>query len=300
MDMRLRRRARLLKARANLPVKWAAYEAGLTHGPFFPDRLYVESTNYCNLKCVMCPTGLNVIQRPKGYMDMMLFRNIVDEVAETSPAIVLHSWGEPMMHPELFDMVRYARAADLWVETSTNITLLTEDRIRKVLASGMSQLYLAMDGVTKATYERVRVGGNYDKVMRNVERLLELKRQTGSRLRVVLQIIAMNETREEVAESVRRPCPNLWYHGYIFWDGSLVSCERDYDVKTPLGNVRDGVLATWHGDRMRQLREHHVKGDYAAPACANCVEWSWWKPAPFRSAGTAPKVESHEARRGDA
>ena len=337
MDMRFRKRARLLKARANLPVKWAAYEAGVTHGPFFPDRLYVESTNHCNLKCVMCPTGLNVIQRPKGYMDMALFRNIVDEVAPSSPAIVLHSWGEPMMHPELFDMVRYARAADLWVETSTNITLLTEDRIRKVLASGMSQLYLAMDGVTKPTYESVRVGGNYDKVMRNVERLLELKRQTGSKLRVVLQIIAMNETREEVAEfvrrwtrpevdqvnvkhldtwgdqvdaisehaiehqapPVRRPCPNLWYHGYIFWDGSLVSCERDYDVKTPLGNVRDGVLATWHGDRMRRLREHHVKGDYAAPACANCVEWSWWKPAPFRSAGTAPKVESHEARRGD-
>ena len=148
---RLRRRARQLRARANLPVKWAAYEAGLTHGPFVPDRLYVESTNYCNLKCVMCPTGLGVIARPKGYMEMDLFRRIVDETASFAPAIVLHSWGEPMMHPELFEMVAYARSKDMWVETSTNITLLTEERIRKVLASGMSQLYLAMDGVTKAT-----------------------------------------------------------------------------------------------------------------------------------------------------
>jgi sulfatase maturation enzyme AslB (radical SAM superfamily) len=335
LSTRLRHRARQLRARANLPVKWAAYEGGLTRGPFFPDRLYVESTNYCNLRCIMCPTGLGVIARPKGYMDMGLFRRIVDEVAPLAPALVLHSWGEPMMHPELFDMVAYARARDLWVETSTNITLLTEERIRKVLASGMSQLYLAMDGVTKATYERVRVGANFDKVMRNVERLLELKRESGSRLRVVLQIIAMNETREEVREfvcrwtrpevdqvnvkhldtwgdqvdaisahaiehdrpPVRRPCPNLWYHGYIFWDGSLVSCERDYDVKTLLGNVRDGVLAAWHGEQMRRLREKHVRGDFTAPACANCVEWSWWTPGPFRSAGTAPKVESHERRR---
>jgi pyruvate-formate lyase-activating enzyme len=333
---RLRRRARQLRARANLPVKWAAYEAGLTHGPFVPDRLYVESTNYCNLKCVMCPTGLGVIARPKGYMDMGLFRRIVDETAPSAPAIVLHSWGEPMMHPELFDMVAYARSKDMWVETSTNITLLTEERIRKVLASGMSQLYLAMDGVTKATYERVRVGANYEKVLRNVERLLELKRETGSRLRVVLQIIAMNETQEEVAEfvrrwtrpevdqvnvkhldtwgdqvaavsahalarevpPVRRPCPNLWYHGYVFWDGSLVSCERDYDVKTPLGNVRDGVMAAWHGEAMRRLREKHVRGDFTAAACQHCVEWSWWTPGPFRSAGTAPKVETHRRRAG--
>jgi len=200
----------------------------------------------------------------------------------------------------------------------------------------MSQLYLAMDGVTKATYERVRVGANFDKVMRNVERLLALKHETGAATRIVLQIIAMNETREEVAEfvrrwtrpevdqvnvkhldtwgdqveaitehaiehetpPVRRPCPNLWYHGYIFWDGALVSCERDYDVKTPLGNVAErGVLAAWHGERMRQLREKHVRGDFTAPACANCVEWSWWTPGPFRSAGTAPKVDSHAKRR---
>jgi len=338
LSTRLRRRATRLRARANLPVKWAAYEGGLTRGPFFPDRLYVESTNHCNLRCIMCPTGIGVIQRPKGYMDVGLFRRIVDEVAPFAPALVLHSWGEPMMHPQLFEMVRYARTRDLWVETSSNITLLTEDRIRKVLASGMSQLYLAMDGVTSATYERVRVGANYDKVLRNVERLLELKRETGSRLRIVLQIIGMNETREEVAEfvrrwtrpevdqvnvkhldtwgdqvesisghaiehespPVRRPCPNLWYHGYIFWDGSLVSCERDYDVKTPLGNVQDGVLAAWHGERMRELRAKHVAGDFTAPACARCVEWSWWTPGPFRSAGTAPKVDSHQRPKGDA
>ena len=317
-------------------MKWAAYEAGATHGPFVPDRLYVESTNHCNLRCIMCPTGLGVIRRPKGYMDLGLFRRIVDEMAPFAPAIVLHSWGEPMMHPELFEMIRYARSRDVWVETSTNISLLTEERIRNVLASGLDQLYLAMDGVTKATYERVRVGANFDKVLRNVERLLALKHETGAATRIVLQIIAMNETREEVSEfvrrwtrpevdqvnvkhldtwgdqveaitehaierevpPVRRPCPNLWYHGYIFWDGALVSCERDYDVKTPLGNVAErGVLAAWHGERMRQLREKHVRGDFTAPACANCVEWSWWTPGPFRSAGTAPKVDSHAKRR---
>ena len=38
----------------------------------------------------------------------------------------------------------------------------------------------------------------------------------------------------------RKPCPNLWYHAHIHWDGVLVSCSRDYDAITPLGNVKNG------------------------------------------------------------
>lgn len=317
-----------------MPLKYRAYSRGADHGRFVPDRLYIESTNYCNLKCVMCPTGLGVMKRPKGYMDMELYRDIVDEMGPLSTSAVLHSWGEPMMHPELFEMIRYGKRAGLGIETSTNITLLNEERAREALDSGLDVLYLALDGATKETYERVRVNAKWDKVLRNVDRLLDMKTKGQSPLRVVLQIIAMNETRDEVEEFVRRwdrpevdqvnvksldswggqnesiashkaeddaapparrPCPNLWYHGYIFWDGSLTSCERDYDIRTPLGNVRDrGVLAAWHGEEMRRLRRRHVDGHFDAPACERCVEWSWWTPTPWSSAGTAPKVDSHE------
>ncbi len=318
-----------------MPVKYTAYRAGAERGPFVPDRIYIESTNHCNLKCPMCPTGLGVIKRPKGYMAMDLYRAIVDEVGGRTPSAVLHSWGEPLMHPQLFEMIRYGKQAGMHIETSTNITLLNEERTREVLSSGLDVLYLALDGTTRETYESVRVNAKWDRVLRNVEHLLELKGRTGATTRVVMQIIAMRETQAEVTEFVRRwqrfgvdqvnvkhldtwgdqvdaitrhgidgaaqptqrrPCPNLWYHAYVFWDGSLVSCERDYDIRTPLGNVKDaGVLAAWHGARMRRLRRKHVEGDFTAPACERCVEWAWWTPRPWHSEGTAPKVESHAA-----
>ena len=91
----------------------------------------------------------------------------------------------------------------------------------------------------------------------------------------------------------RVPCPNLWYHAYVFWDGTLVSCERDFDTKTPLGNVRDGVLAAWNGPGMQALRRKHVEGDFEAPACVRCTEWSWWQPSVWHSKGTAPKVDAY-------
>jgi len=331
---RLRRLQKQVRARLNMPLKYAAWRLGARRAPTFPDRVYIESTNHCNLKCIMCPTGLGVIRRPKGYMDMGLYRRIADELGPLAGSAVLHSWGEPLMHPQLFDMIVYGKRAGMKMETSTNITLLNEERARQVLDAGLDVLYLAMDGTTKETYERVRVNAKWEKSLRNVDRFLELKAQRGGGTRVVMQIIAMNETRAEVDAFVRRwdrpevdvvnvkhldtwgdqvdaitehkadaepmpmtrvPCPNLWYHGYVFWDGTLTSCERDYDQKTPLGNVGDaGVLAAWNGPAMQALRQKHTNGDFTAPACERCVEWSWWTPTLWHSKGTAPKVESHE------
>jgi MoaA/NifB/PqqE/SkfB family radical SAM enzyme len=267
-------------------------------------------------------------------MDMALYERVIDEGAPYVGSAVLHSWGEPLMHPGLFEMIRRGKKAGVRMETSTNITLLNEERAREVLDAGLDVLYLAMDGVSKETYERVRVNAKWEKSLRNVERFLELKQQTGARTRVVMQIIAMDATRGEIEDFVARwtrpevdvvnvkhldtwgaqearivahkdeadttpakrlPCPNLWYHAYVFWDGTLTSCERDYDVHTPLGNVGEqGVLGAWHGPAMQELRRKHVQGDFTAPACQRCIEWSWWTPSPWRSRGTAPKVDSHE------
>jgi wyosine [tRNA(Phe)-imidazoG37] synthetase (radical SAM superfamily) len=331
---RLARWTKAARMKLNMPVKWASYHTDALQDATYPDRVYIESTNYCNLKCIMCPTGLGIIQRPKGYMDMTLYRAIMDEIGPLIGSAVLHSWGEPLMHPELFEMIRIGKRHDVRMETSTNITILNTERARAVLDAGLDVLYLAMDGATKETYERVRVNAKWDKSLRNVDRFLELKAQRRGTTRVIMQIIAMNETRAEVDAFVQRwnrpevdvvnvkhldtwgdqvdaitehkpaaelmpmkrvPCPNLWYHGYIFWDGTLTSCERDYDQKTPLGNVGDaGVLAAWNGPAMQALRQKHVDGDFTAPACERCVEWSWWTPTVWHSKGTAPKVDSHE------
>jgi pyruvate-formate lyase-activating enzyme len=320
-----------LRQKSNMPVKWASYRLGLEHAPTVPDRIYIESTNVCNLECIMCPTGLHIDTRPKGFMDFDLFTAIVDEIAPFAQAIVLHSWGEPLLHPRIVEMVAYAKAKRLWVELSTNATRLDEPMSRALIGAGLDRIYMSMEGLTKETYERVRVRGHFEEVLRNIERFIELKRELGSHVEADVQIVRLSETDAEVADFVarwrrshadivnikeldtwggqiddvsalavepvdgdgaaRRPCPNLWYHCHIHWDGVLVSCSRDYDAVTPLGNVRNGgVLATWHGARMRQLRRWHLDGVFCAGQCEHCVEWDWWRPTPFGGGGTGGKV----------
>jgi MoaA/NifB/PqqE/SkfB family radical SAM enzyme len=330
-----------LKQEANMAIKYASYELELEHAPTFPDRVYVESTNVCNLDCIMCPTGLHIDTRPKGFMEWDLYTRIIDEIAPFAEAVVLHSWGEPLLHKNIIEMIKYAKERDLWVETSTNATRLTEEVGRKLLEAGLDRVYLSMDGLTKETYEKVRVKGKFEQVLGNIERFLDLKHELGSPIEADIQIVRLSETDAEVDEFVRRwqssradlinikeldtwggqiedvsdlaaneeqvdatvnadrrPCPNLWYHCHIHWNGTLVSCSRDYDAVTPLGNVANGgVLKTWHGARMRMMRQWHSERNFCAHQCVNCTEWAWWTPTPFRGGGTggnATKVHTDE------
>jgi MoaA/NifB/PqqE/SkfB family radical SAM enzyme len=330
---------RRLRQKANMPVKYLSYELELEHAPTFPDRVYVESTNVCNLDCIMCPTGLHIDTRPKGYIEWDLYTSIIDEIAPWVEAVVLHSWGEPLLHKRIIEMIQYAKERGVWVETSTNAMLLSEEVALKILDAGLDRIYLSMDGLTKETYEKVRVGGTFERVLENIERFLELKHELGSPIEADIQIVRLSETDAEVDEFVKRwrdshadlinikeldtwggqidevsslaveettetpnadrkPCPNLWYHAHIHWDGVLVSCSRDYDAVTPLGNVKNGgVLKTWHGARMQMMRRWHATGNFCAHQCVDCTEWAWWTPAPFTGGGTgglATKVETEE------
>lgn len=320
----------MLSHKIKAPLKYLTYRVGQTRLWTHPDRMYLESTNVCNLQCVMCPNGLGEMGRPKGFMDFELFRQIVDEMAPHLRATTLHIWGEPLLHPQIYDMVAYCRRAGLSTEISTNAVLLTEEASRKLLESGLGVIYMCLDGTKKETYEKIRRRGDFERTRENIRRFVRLK-CNGHRYdtQVNIQLIEMLPTREEAAEFKRiwtvpgvdrvhikafdswanqieqvsdlKPeepklpdprfhCPNLWFHVHIYWDGTLVCCDRDFDAKHPLGNVSSGVMRAWNGRAMQELRRKHLARDLDdVPSCSRCVEWSWWRPAPLGSYGNAPQ-----------
>ncbi len=322
-------RLRRWRRRASMAARWAAYRTQFTRPPTSPDRMYLESTNACNLRCIMCPTGLGKQERPRGFMDYDLFTRIVDEMAPRVSTTTLHIWGEPLLHPRIVDMIAYCRAHGLHSEISTNATLLTPEMGRDILKAGLGAIYLCLDGATPETYEKVRRRADYEETRTNIETFLEERRRLGfARPEVKLQIIEIAPTRDEIAEFRRQwsargvdrinvkafdswgdqlgevselrpeehplparryPCPNLWYHVHIYWDGTLVCCDRDFNAAYPLGNVAGGVMKAWRGERMARLRHKHVCGDLAdVPSCSGCVEWAWWQPTLFTAQGNAP------------
>jgi organic radical activating enzyme len=318
------------KQRLLMPIRYLAWRTGMTVPPVPPDRIYLETTNRCNLKCPQCPTGLNITGRAKGDMDEGLFRTIVDEMGPLAETAVLHVWGEPLLNPHLESMISYAARKDLKTEISTNATLLDETRARSLLATGLSRIYLCIDGLDEATYNKVRVGGDFTTVRNNIQGFVHRNREAGGAVDVQVQLIDIDMTRDQVQafrqewsrpgvnavhiktfdswggqvedinalnEGAKRPepdlqrypCPNLWYHAHIFYDGTLVCCDRDFEIAHPLGNVAEGVMRTWRGDEMKSLRRAHIKGEIDVDPCKACKEWKWWKPRFLSSWGNAPQ-----------
>ncbi|MBN1995824.1 MAG: SPASM domain-containing protein [Anaerolineae bacterium] len=169
--------------------------------PEFPIYLDIETTNYCNLKCVMCPRT-DLMSRPLAHLEFDLFKKLIDEAAAYGLAFVdLHLFGEPLLYHQTFDMIRYVKQYPTIhsVRMSTNATVLDEERSRLLCESGLDMLYISLDGATKATYEKLRVGGKFDQVCDNIATFLEYKQENGlSKPEVLLQIILMQETADEV------------------------------------------------------------------------------------------------------
>src|SRR3989337_2188137 len=119
----------------------------------FPIRFNIEPTNYCNLHCSMCPRELN---RPFGYMDISLFHKVIDESILYGKRLIItiNKDGEPLLHPELPRMIKYAKdkKAAYKINFYTNGILLTEEKSLDLIKSGLDTIHISIDALTKETY----------------------------------------------------------------------------------------------------------------------------------------------------
>ena len=143
----------------------------------FPIRLNIEPTNYCNLSCSMCPRELN---RPFGYMEFNLFQKVIDEsiLCGKRLIITINKDGEPLLHPELPRMIKYAKdkKAAYKINFYTNGILLTEEKSLELIKSGLDTIHISIDALTKETYKKIKNSEKLEIVEQNVKRLIELKK----------------------------------------------------------------------------------------------------------------------------
>ena len=291
----------------HLLLRTAAERLHLLRSPGRPYVFQVELTNFCNLKCPMCPHDL--MTRGVGYMDFDLFRDVVRQVRATNPDLRLHNMGESLFHPQIGRFIRHAGEQGLETILSTNATTLTDAKIQELIDARLSWLYVSFDGAEASTYERFRKGARYEREKAKVERLLRLRAEQGAtRPRVLMSCISLPGTRAEVedfraywqgrADAVRiksadvwdgsseritslvaaeygrdgAVCGWPWQSVVVLWDGRVVPCCYDFDGKAVLGDLRRSTLAEIFNDApmqelRRALRERRA-GDLAL--CGTC------------------------------
>ena len=109
-------------------------------------KLQLEVTNRCNLDCHMCPR-LTLLKVPEVDMSWETFTRVLDRLTETPESITLTGWGEPLMHPRIFDFITeiHRRFPSCDVGFTTNAHLLTNAMIERILAAKVSRVNVSLE-----------------------------------------------------------------------------------------------------------------------------------------------------------
>lgn len=284
------------------------YQRNSAHLPYLPIRLWVEATSLCNFRCVMCPNK-DLKKQDKGYMDFGDFKKIIDEAKDFVFDINLAHRGESLLHPRLNEMIRYAHENQITTKLHTNGSLLTQELSQKIIHSGLDRLSFSFDGFKKETYEKIRVGGDFNQTVQNIKQFLEVKKKLRSKKPyTVIEVIdfdrfSPHELKKEkekflghfqdlpldsfevkelhnwAGEIEKRgekdkysKCPFPWNALVIFWNGDVVPCTQDFFGFYTVGNIKNNSLQEiWNNRRMVELREKLIQKDVRdLKTCSNC------------------------------
>ena len=167
----------------------------------WPLHMQVEWTNYCNLRCPVCPLGAGTLKRTACAMDPALYGRVMDEVGPYLLTASLWVWGEPLLHPRLHEMLRIARRHPAVTLLSTNGFGLDDATLQDALLDAPpTHLIVAIDGLTDETNTRYRPGARLEPVLAGVRMLAERKRQSGAKLPILhMRYIVMKHNQHEHA-----------------------------------------------------------------------------------------------------
>jgi MoaA/NifB/PqqE/SkfB family radical SAM enzyme len=167
-----------------------------------PRSLYLETTNRCDSKCQTCIRTFQSLEPPA---DLTLER--VKAIAEQFPVlerVVLHGIGEPLLNREIFEIVAYLKTRAATVVFNSDAISLTAERALKLIESGLDEYRVSMDAATRQTYRKLRGVEQFDRVVANVRRLVELERERSrSAPRVSLWFTASRPNLHELPAFVR-------------------------------------------------------------------------------------------------
>ena len=232
-------------------------------------------------------------------------KKVLDESGEMGLyACKFNFRGEPLLHKDIGQFIRYAKEKGVIdVFFNTNGVLLTEDKAKMLIESGLDRLTVSFEGFEKKLYEKNRIGAQFKEVVANVVRLRDIRERLGSRNpRIRIQAVLVPELKGRLDEFVSfwkdkvdqisyneiEPsvdtinndikkiksswiCPFPYQRMTVMWDGTLTACKNDYYGKLAMGNIDSVSIKKCWNDSLNTLRKLHKKGQaHDIEACGEC------------------------------
>ena len=278
--------------------------------------IHIQLNNFCNLNCKWCsfvnPPEKELIKKE---LLIKLFDEITTDKRFNIKEINLWSAGEPLLHidfvgiMELIAKYKKKNANFPKVKIMTNVMLLNEEIAKKIIKIGaIDYIGFSVDGGSREGYERLRAGGKFDIMKRNIQYFVKInngKIQTMVNCVVPLEkpldTSWMSEEFREILESVdfyklnypdnnagkilveypngfkfnktnRKVCLALIQGLVIIQNGNVLFCCNDFNGDYPFDNLYQNSLFEICNSRIRKdTVDNFLKGGKKSNRlCSNC------------------------------
>ncbi len=279
----------------------------------FPKYFEVETIRACNARCSMCT--VHEWKDKNNKMEEQLFDKIAEEMSHYSEWInhvCLSRNGEPLLDANLVKKIKLLKKYGIkHVTFSTNASILSEKKAIELIESGLDDIRFSIDGITKETFESIRKGLNFEQVIKNCLKFIELRgSSTKPRIQVRMTLQDSNKHEEEdfqkfwkskltqndivsskpmhswgnQLESYKKngldvetsiPCISPWSTMVIHFGGTVPLCGCDYNNKFALGDAnKNTIKEIWQGEEYKKIRQiHSTEGRNKIPLCIGCNVW---------------------------
>ncbi len=136
-----------------------------------PRLVFWELTTGCNLRCIHCRASATELMSPDD-LTYSQCCDVVDQVAEYAPLILVLSGGEPLWRRDVFDIAKRSVSKGLRVALATNGTLVDEAMAHRIKDSGIVRVSISLDGADRHTHDAFRgEAGAYDAAIAVIKHL---------------------------------------------------------------------------------------------------------------------------------
>ena len=139
----------------------------------------VEVTSRCGTGCVFCPHDALSDRWVEGDLPLDLYRESIAPHLGLFELVYLQGWGEPMLHPYLWEMLGMAQEKGCKTGFTTNGTYLQDEQNRRLLDMGVNLISVSFAGTAASIHESLRTKSEFTKLCKNFENLAKLKKQNG-------------------------------------------------------------------------------------------------------------------------
>lgn len=164
-----------------------------------PSWLNLTGTTVCNLRCTMCTHGIEPEKIPRWFMSDEIYGRVLDELYPFVKTVQFSAYGEPLMTPKIESKLDDLDRTHTKLDIVTNGTLMRGDKMRDRLLRTLAHVHFSIDGATAATYNKIRIGSDFDRVMGNIRDFCEARMQMPEeqRPRLDFNYILMKSTLDE-------------------------------------------------------------------------------------------------------